>query len=286
MAEARSNLIYDVGLFDGEDTAYYLWCGYNVVAIDANPVMIEQARLRFAREIEGKRLTLLNIGISEAPGVRNFWISDMSGWSSFDETLASRDGVTPCRPTSVPVVPFAQILSEHGVPHYLKVDIEGSDRLCVEALGEGALPKYVSVEAECAEDSTMLDDEQATAMLGLLRNAGYRRFKLVDQSSPWGLVRPSALVSFCMRLLNSAAHGRLRVKGLSGVVHRLTDSARIGALGYPFSPGSTGPWGEDIPCGWMPFDKAKSTYLRERRAFLSAGLPPRALWYDWHATVD
>jgi SAM-dependent methyltransferase len=51
-------LIYDVGLFDGGDTAYYLFRGYNVVAIDANPVMVERARLRFAQEIRDKRLTL------------------------------------------------------------------------------------------------------------------------------------------------------------------------------------------------------------------------------------
>lgn len=54
----HSDLIYDVGLFDGGDTAYYLFRGYNVVAIDANPVMVERARLRFAQEIRDKRLTL------------------------------------------------------------------------------------------------------------------------------------------------------------------------------------------------------------------------------------
>lgn len=54
----HSDLIYDVGLFDGGDTAYYLFRGYNVVAIDANPVMVERARLRFAKEIRDKRLTL------------------------------------------------------------------------------------------------------------------------------------------------------------------------------------------------------------------------------------
>ena len=35
MMEARSDLIYDVGLYDGGDTAYYLFRGYNVVAVDA-----------------------------------------------------------------------------------------------------------------------------------------------------------------------------------------------------------------------------------------------------------
>lgn len=60
MTQARSDLIYDIGLLDGEDTTYYLFRGYNVVAVDANSLMVEQARLRFAGAIESKRLTLLN----------------------------------------------------------------------------------------------------------------------------------------------------------------------------------------------------------------------------------
>jgi hypothetical protein len=35
--EAHSDLIYDVGLLDGADTAYYLFRGFRVVAVDANP---------------------------------------------------------------------------------------------------------------------------------------------------------------------------------------------------------------------------------------------------------
>jgi hypothetical protein len=65
--KAHSNLIYDVGLFDGADTAYYLFRGFNVVAIDANPVMVDKARSRFAKEIQEGRLTLFNVGISRSP---------------------------------------------------------------------------------------------------------------------------------------------------------------------------------------------------------------------------
>ncbi len=49
MAAARNDLIYGVGLFDGSDTAYYVHRGYTVVGIDANPVMIEKAKNKFAQ---------------------------------------------------------------------------------------------------------------------------------------------------------------------------------------------------------------------------------------------
>ena len=119
MSKARSDLIYDVDLFDGEDTAYYLFRGYNVVAVDANPLMIEKAKMRFSKEILAKQLTLLNVGISSTPGTATFWISDAPEWSSFDRTIASRDG-TAHRSLSVSTVPFSQLLAEHGVPHLSK----------------------------------------------------------------------------------------------------------------------------------------------------------------------
>ena len=283
MPKTRPDLIYDVGLFDGGDTAYYLFRGYNVVAIDANPLMIERAKVRFAKELQTGRLTLLNIGVSEAPGTATFWISDVAEWSSFDKSIASRNA-TGYRPLSVTTMPFPQILAEIGIPSYLKIDIEGSDRLCVDSLkGISELPKHISVEAECVGDSSVLSDEEALSMLYSLRDVGYERFKLVSQQG-WTSVRANFMAQFWLRLVTSAARGRLRLRGLSGVAERFTDSTRIATLGFRFSPGSTGPWGDEVPGGWMMFEKARSVYLRERRLFFYSERPLYSFWYDWHAT--
>src|SRR5262249_15891234 len=153
----------------GNDTAYYLFRGYNVVAIDANPLMVEKARSRFTREIQAERLTVLNVGISETLGTKTFWISDTASWSSFDRTIASRAGRAH-RPVSVSAVPFSQLLAQYGVPHYLKIDIQGNERLCVDALKGTRLPKYISVATENVGDATVLSDEEAVAGLDLLRN--------------------------------------------------------------------------------------------------------------------
>jgi FkbM family methyltransferase len=278
---ARSNLIYDVGLFDGEDTAYYLFRGFNVVAIDANPVMVDKARSRFAWELQAGRLTLLNVGISQELGTTEFWVSDVAEWSSFDRQIASRDG-TRHKSVSVSTAPFAHILQEHGIPHYLKIDIEGNDRLCVDALKGTELPTYVSVESECVGDSAVLSDEEATAMLVRLRDVGYRRFKLVNQWSGWSSVRSNGAAQFGMRLARKVA--RLKIRGLSGIADRFTDSRRTAGLGFNFAFGSSGPWGEDVPGGWMSFEDARSTYLRERHAFFACKQSSYSFWYDWHAT--
>lgn len=281
--EARSDLIYDVGLFDGEDTAYYLFRGYNVVAIDANPLMVERARLRFSKEIEAKRLTLVNAGISESEGTATFWISDSPEWSSFDKAIASRGG-TAHRAVPVPTVPFLQLLAEHGIPHYLKIDIEGNDRLCVEALRGRELPRYISMEAECLGDSKVLGGEQAAGSLKLLREIGYRRFKLVNQNG-WIPAGPNRAAYFVRHLFQSAARGRLKVRGLSDIAYRFTVPGRIAAAtGFVLSPGSSGPWGDDISGDWMPFEEAESVYLQARHLHFRRRVSPFSFWYDWHAT--
>jgi hypothetical protein len=41
-----ADLIYDVGMNNGDDTAYYLSRGFRVIAIEASPVMVEDASRR------------------------------------------------------------------------------------------------------------------------------------------------------------------------------------------------------------------------------------------------
>ncbi len=74
----QSDLIYDVGVNDGSDTAYYLSRGYRVVGIECSPVMIENLRERFEQEIADGRLVLLNVGVASHNGEMEFWVSDKS----------------------------------------------------------------------------------------------------------------------------------------------------------------------------------------------------------------
>src|SRR5262245_55695568 len=122
-----SNLIYDVGMNNGDDTAYYLHRGFDVVAIEADPVLVANATMRFAKEIAEGKLTILNLGVANAVDNLDFWIcEERSEWNSFDRAIASRDG---CRHRSitVPCQAFRWVLDNYGVPYYLKIDIEGND---------------------------------------------------------------------------------------------------------------------------------------------------------------
>lgn len=142
----HNDLIYDVGMNNGDDTAYYLHRGFRVLAIEANPALVAEASQRFQSEIDEERLKILNIGVAQETGSLEFWVCESnSAWSSFHKSIASRDESLH-HSIEVPCQTFSSILETHGVPHYLKVDIEGNDRLCLVPLDPLDPPHYVSIE--------------------------------------------------------------------------------------------------------------------------------------------
>jgi len=64
MTGLKPNLIYDVGLHRGEDTDFYLKKGFDVVALEANPELIAQCKLRFQDAIAHGRLRIIEGAIA------------------------------------------------------------------------------------------------------------------------------------------------------------------------------------------------------------------------------
>ena len=62
-----NDLVYDVGLHKGEDSAFYLAKGYRVVAFEANPDLTSMCRARFSSEILAERLTIVEGAITASP---------------------------------------------------------------------------------------------------------------------------------------------------------------------------------------------------------------------------
>jgi FkbM family methyltransferase len=173
------DLIYDVGLSTGQDTEFYLKKGFRVVGIEANPGLVEGCRERFRGDVDSGRLRLLTLGIGSKPGSFTFYINQThSEWSSLIESIGTRGG----RFTTdvVEVVTLDTILQTHGVPYYLKIDIEGMDNAAVEAAGRMAdRPQYISVETG-----------PGPAWIDSLHEVGYRWFKLIDQTAVERLACP------------------------------------------------------------------------------------------------
>lgn len=174
-------LAYDVGVYDGADTAHYLSLGYRVIGIEASPDLCKDLQQKFAKDIEAGRYTLLNVAIGENAGVLPFWLSENPQWNSFDYAAATRDGKTATQ-ISVPARTISDIFNEHGVPEFLKVDIEGADYICLRGMGN-VCPTYVSFEA---------GKEGCDEMLLELAGRGYKSFSLVHQRSQRPMTIPAA----------------------------------------------------------------------------------------------
>jgi FkbM family methyltransferase len=274
------DLIYDVGMHNGDDTAFYLHQGFRVIAIDADPRAVDAAKRRFRSELASERLKILNVGIAETAGRETFWICEgLSAWSSFYQEIASREGQKH-HAIEVETRPLSDILDEHGVPLYLKIDIEGKDALCIRNLAGRPLPPFISAEEGTPREMLV------PPILLLLHDAGYCRFKLISQYDFTPELR-SDIAAFLKRLLNSAAYGRLRVPGLSHVAKRLTYGDQLSRKHrYQFPRESSGPWGEGTPGKWLSFEQAKAVHRKAReRHFKRPGVVKFSFWCDWHAAT-
>jgi FkbM family methyltransferase len=255
------NLIYDVGLNNGDDTAHYLFKGFRVVAIEANSILIEAARHRFAKEIADGRLELVNVAIAPERGRAEFWICEQrSEWSSLNKANATKQGTTAYA-VQVDCAPFREILGTYDVPYYLKVDIEGHDRFCIVALERSDLPKYVSLEAGKDIVEPML----------CLRRLGYDRFKIIRQRDHSQLTAtPQSRIRRLARLIASAIPKRQRAK------------AADRTWTFPF--GSSGPFGEETAGNWQTLEEALHTWLHWRLGHGPEGIRGTTVWADVHAS--
>lgn len=166
------DLIFDVGAHTGEDTDFYLRKGFRVVAIEPCPEHVQSLRQRFASSLISGMLVLEDVAIGNTSGEGSFLVhKTRSDWhrSAHDPRRFVEDDFVKI---SVEYVTFDKILKKHGVPYYLKLDIESSEWSVIRHLQADARPNYVSFEI-------FHDYEQC---LKHLQKIGYRKFLLVDQS--------------------------------------------------------------------------------------------------------
>ncbi len=165
----KRKLIFDVGMHTGQDTEFYLAKGFWVVAVEANPELVEEGRKKFADAIASGRLHIEACGIGREEGRAEFYVNPNRAFSSFVREIGERGGTA--EKIEVPVIELNRLFRKFGIPYYLKIDIEGHDDIALAALQqETVLPKYVSVE------------NGHVHMLDMLRDLGYSGFKFVNQA--------------------------------------------------------------------------------------------------------
>jgi FkbM family methyltransferase len=247
--------IYDVGMNDGEDTAHYLETGHRVVAVEANPDLAAEARERFAREIGEGRLVVVDAAISRGGRPVKLLLAgaDLGASSTNPESIAHRKTFGS---VEVRGVTLDSLFEEHGVPHYLKVDIQGSDRLCILALTRARRPRYVSFEV----------GSDAHELIGHAAEVGYTRFKVIHQNTFRELENQECLTDrIKYRLMREMGFDRPT---------RIRRAGRFFVAGHSSGPL---PWRTDGR--WRDAEETIRRLDDARRAGRLRG------WYDVHAAV-
>jgi FkbM family methyltransferase len=217
------DLVYDVGMHRGDDTAFYLSRGYRVVGIEPNPQLVALLHNRFEEEERDGRVVILQVAIGDHSGSVTFTAPrDIAELGTTDTRFGDRIrrlGLD-CELLEVEMTTLREVVRIHGTPYYLKVDIEGQDEAAVRTLaGLPVRPPLLSMESSVAGPKATVAG--AWSEMRLLRRLGYRRFKLVNQR---------------------------RLRELDGAVLDREGTPAV----YSYSPGTvvSGPFGEEARGRW------------------------------------
>jgi FkbM family methyltransferase len=181
----QPGLIYDIGAHQGDDTGWYLQQGYQVIAVEANPLLAKKLEKKFNLAILEGKLTIVNVAVGEKDNETvPFFISREDWRSSTIKDLAERDGVI-VETTHMPTARLSSLFKKYGTPYYCKIDIEGNDAQAINSLGgETGRPSYISCELSCLSISDLhANNSLLFKTLEALKAAGYTSFQLIDQES-------------------------------------------------------------------------------------------------------
>jgi FkbM family methyltransferase len=172
----QRDLIFDLGMFEGQDAQFYMSKGFRVVSLEANPSLCEQNAAKYSKEIADGRLTIVPKALWHQADKRiPFYI--FSAWSSIYPESAARKN-DPITEVQVDTTTLSILFQTYGIPYYLKCDLEGADQILAAQLsGERCKPDFVSVE------------DGSGTLARKLAAAGYDRFQFVNQGR-LHLIRP------------------------------------------------------------------------------------------------
>jgi len=156
--QAQKKVIYDLGANTGDDIAYYLKKADVVIAVEANPTLVDQIESKYSVAISEGRLFVENCVVTTLPHNADvpFYIHKhghiISQFPRPAETeLIHFDEVM------LPSKSVMSLIERYGHPYYIKIDIEGYDHEIIRNLIENRIfPEFISAESHTIEVFALL----------------------------------------------------------------------------------------------------------------------------------
>jgi FkbM family methyltransferase len=238
-------LIYDIGAHNGSDTEFYLKKGFQVIAIEPNPYCCKIMRDKFKKELSSGQLIIEEFAISNQVGPINFYINKThNDWGALYEEWNTKYQ-SELEEVVVIGKRLPEILGDSSI-YYIKIDIEGSDLMCVKQLIGGRIPKFLSVELLTYNNFS--ETESSSEIFYTLKSLGYTKFQLIDQSINHKVKCPNP--------------------SLEGIY-----------VDFHFDGYCTGLFGKELPDKWVSMDIALMEYLN-----YFYNKTHQNSWFDLHCT--
>jgi FkbM family methyltransferase len=156
----KGNLIFDIGANQGYKTDIFLRLGARVVAVDPDEESQESLRQRFLKyRLTPKRVDIEGKAVSDAISIKTMWI-DAPGsakntlnpkWVETLRTDPKRFGqrLEFAGVKQVETVTLEKLMATHGIPFFIKIDVEGHEPSVLRGLNRPV--PYLSVEVNLPE---------------------------------------------------------------------------------------------------------------------------------------
>ena len=246
-------LVFDIGMYDGADTRYYLETGHRVIAVEANPTLVRIVTRQLEAYVSSGQLKIVNAAITNRRGPVTLTIngSDLGG-SSTAGMVTEDDAAGTYSIDGLLMTDLLALAANR--PRLIKIDIEGADTLCLSALTRDQRPDALSIEVHSGLENVLTQ----------LSTVGFTRFKLIDQTSFREITRRNGLRDRISRKVT-------RMLGFADI-REVRRNRRFFPLYHSSGPApweSDGPWrsAEDVARLWAAYQTR----------------PMPNVWFDLHA---